>query len=114
MNDLIRNKDDALVCALEFESDRDQFESNCHNLERDIKQTEKDIASLEEDLDDTLTEAKNAIDRVSEQQKTAGDAELQASALTRRIQLVDEELNRVTTRLLETQKKTSNCEFDNG
>merc|ERR1712226_1220577 len=71
---------------------------------------EKAISNLEGNLDDQMTGAIQAHEKLEVAQKTAADAELEVSALVRRIQLLDEETKRVNERLNEVLEKLPQVE----
>merc|ERR1712226_1524752 len=71
---------------------------------------EKAISNLEGNLDDQMTGAIQAHEKLEVAQKTAADAELEVSALVRRIQLLDEETARVNERLNEILEKLPTVE----
>merc|ERR1712226_1306734 len=75
-----------------------------------ISNHERDIAKLEMELDDVITATASANEKLEVASKTASDAELEVSALVRRVQLLEEETKRVTERLAEVVDKLGSVE----
>merc|ERR1712088_7781 len=86
--DSVKNKMESLV------KDKEEATKLAETLNN-----ERDIAKLEMELDDVITATASANEKLEVASKTASDAELEVSALVRRVQLLEEETKRVTERL---------------
>lgn len=113
MSELVNAKAEAMDRAMELEDAKEEFEEECSSYhETNIRHEERVISKLEDELDETCTTAAQALDKLISAQKVASDAELEASALARKLQLVEEELERVSSRYEEVNKKLQGCRLN--
>lgn len=105
MESLVKDKEEATKHAESLEDDKKQLDVKCNGFDKSIHDNEKEIARLEMELDDVITATTSAHEKLEIASKTASDAELEVSALVRRLQLLEEETTRVTERLTEVVDK---------
>jgi len=110
MEELVKQKDDATKLAEELEGGIKENKDKATDFDKKINEFERQISTLEADLDDHMTKTISAHEHLESAQKTAADAELQASALVRQIQLLEEAGNRVNERLTEVMDKLPEIE----
>jgi len=110
MEELVKQKEDATKLAEELEGESANFKSAGSSTSQTIDKTEKGINELEMALDDTLTATISATEKLEETDKVATDSELQVNALTRKLQLIEEETKRVNDRLAEVLEKLGDVE----
>lgn len=110
MEELVKQKDDATKLAEELEGASTGFKNTCTATSSTIDKTEKGINELEMNLDDTMTATIAATEKLEETDKVATDSELQVNALTRKLQLIEEETKRVNDRLAEVLDKLGEVE----
>jgi len=79
-------------------------------LDKDIRTVEKAINKTEESLDDTMTAQVTALENLEEATTTASHAELEVSALARKIKLLEDEQSKVDERYKQTISKLSEFE----
>jgi len=101
MESLVKEKDESTAIAEGLENDAQGLKEKQTGYEKKITEDERNISNLEGDLDDTVTKTIAAHEKLEVAAKTASDAELEVSALVRRIQLLEEETKRVNERLSE-------------
>lgn len=97
----MKEKDDCTITAEKLESDAQGLKDKQAGYEKKITDDERNISNLEGNLDDAVTKTIAAHEKLEVAAKTASDAELEVSALVRRIQLLEEETTRVNDRLNE-------------
>lgn len=112
MSELCNAKAEAMDRAMNLEEAKDEFEEECLSYDTNIRHEERMLSKLEDELDETCTTAAQALDKLISAQKVASDAELEASALARKLQLVEEELERVNARYEEVHKKLQGCQMN--
>jgi len=105
MESLVKEKDESTNIAQGLEDDVSKLKENEGVHEKRITELEREISHAEGDLDDTMTATITAHEKLEVAAKTASDAELEVSALVRRIQLLDDETKRVNDRLNEILEK---------
>jgi len=110
MEELVKQKEDATKLAEELEGNAAGFKDSGSATSSTIDKTEKGINELEMALDDTLTATISATEKLEETDKVATDSELQVNALTRKLQLIEEETKRVNDRLAEVLEKLGDVE----
>lgn len=110
MEALVKEKDDQSSIADKLEADKSQLTEKCSGFEKNITENERFINTLEGQLDDCITGTDACHEKLDEATKIASDAELEVSALVRRIQLLEEETTRVNDRLTEIMEKLPNVE----
>merc|ERR1719229_283906 len=110
MESLVQEKDNSTKVAEELEQSVVDLKAKAAECDKKIGDDEKAISNLEGNLDDQMTGAIQAHEKLEVAQKTAADAELEVSALVRRIQLLDEETKRVNERLNEVLDKLKTVE----
>lgn len=101
MESLVKEKDESTAIAEGLEQDAIGLKEKQTTYEKKITEDERNISNLEGELDDTVTSTIAAHEKLEVAAKTASDAELEVSALVRRIQLLEEETKRVNERLSE-------------
>jgi chromosome segregation ATPase len=79
-------------------------------FDKDIRAVEKAINKTEESLDDTMTAQVTALENLEEASTTASHAELEVSALERKIKLLEDEQSKVDERYKQTISKLSEFE----
>jgi len=79
-------------------------------FDKDIRTVEKAINKTEENLDDTMTAQVTALENLEEATTTASHAELEVSALERKIKLLEDEQSKVDERYKQTISKLSEFE----
>jgi len=79
-------------------------------FDKDIRTVEKAINKTEESLDDTMTAQVTALENLEEATTTASHAELEVSALERKIKLLEDEQSKVDERYKQTISKLSEFE----
>jgi len=110
MEELVKQKEDATKLAEELEGASAEFKTQGTATSSTIDKTEKGINELEMNLDDTMTATIAATEKLEETDKVATDSELQVNALTRKLQLIEEETKRVNDRLVEVLDKLGEVE----
>merc|ERR1711990_181735 len=110
MESLVQEKDNSTKVAEELEQAVVDLKAKATDCDKKIGDDEKAISNLEGNLDDQMTGAIQAHEKLEVAQKTAADAELEVPALVRRIQLLDEETARVNERLNEILEKLPTVE----
>jgi len=110
MEELVKQKEDATTLAETLEAEADSFKDQSRTGEGKIDKTEKQINDLEMQLDDTITKTIKDTEELETADKTATTAELEVSALVRKLQLVEEETQRVNDRLAEVLDKLKSVE----
>jgi len=80
------------------------------SFDKDIRAVEKAINKTEENLDDTMTAQVTALENLEEATNTASHAELEVSALERKIKLLEDEQAKVDERYKQTIAKLSEFE----
>jgi len=110
MDALVKDKVELLKEAKNYESEHKEFDNKCTTLETSIRKVEKDIANAEDSLDKTLTDYIDAQDKLLAAEITASDSELDANALTRKIQLIEQDMVKVEDRYKETVSKLAEYE----
>jgi len=98
MESLVKEKEESTLQAENLEQDTLNLKEKESAHEKKITEDERVISNREADLDDAITATIKAQDKLGVAAKTASDAELEVSALVRRIQLLDDETNRVNER----------------
>ena len=89
----------------------ESYQNTCEKFEKQIIEINKEINSVEEDLDHSLTEYKEHQEKLEVAQKESREAELQASALRRRLALAEEEKLGCEERTLQAQQKLVSIKF---
>jgi hypothetical protein len=79
-------------------------------FDKDIRVVEKAIAKTEENLDDTMTAQVTALEKLEEATTNASHAELEVSALERKIHLLEDEQSKVDERYKQTIAKLTEYE----
>lgn len=110
MEELVKQKDEATKLAESLEGAIKESSDKCSENDKKISDNERQISNLEGSLDDHMTQTVSAHEKLEEADKIAADAELQVSALVRRIQLLEEESKRVNERLTECMDKLPQIE----
>jgi len=105
MESLVKEKDDATKLAEGLEADATKLKDQENEHGKKITEAERFISNLEAELDDATTATASAHEKLEVAAKTASDAELEVSALVRRIQLLEDETKRVNERLNEVLDK---------
>jgi len=82
-----------------------EAETRCSNTESGIAKSTREISKFEEQLDMVTTSTATAMDHLEKATTIADDAELEVSALVRRVQLLEEETQRVNEKLDEVVSK---------
>ena len=100
-----RETRDAADTKQRFLDQAESFQSKCEKFEKQIIDINKEINSVEDDLDHSLTEYKEHQEKLEVAQKESREAELQASALRRRLALAEEEKVGCEERTLQAQQK---------
>jgi len=80
------------------------------SFSKDIRASEKAINKFEENLDDTMTAQVTALEKLEEATTTASHAELEVSALERKIKLLEDEQSKVDERYKQTIAKLAEYE----
>jgi len=88
-----------------LEADATKLKDQENEHGKKITEAERFISNLEAELDDATTATASAHEKLEVAAKTASDAELEVSALVRRIQLLEDETKRVNERLNEVLDK---------
>merc|ERR1712142_843265 len=101
MESLVKEKEESTTIAQNLESDVQKLKDAEGSHQKRITELEREIGHCEGALDDNMTATATAHEKLEVAAKTASDAELEVSALVRRIQLLDEETTRVNDRLNE-------------
>lgn len=114
MESLVKEKETNLNCAIELEKECVDYRDRVHEVDKLIGKCERDISKSEDQLDTALTKTRNALEELETQSKIASDAELEVSALVRKIALLEDESKRVNERLAEVLDKLTQveCEFE--
>jgi len=112
MEALVKEKEASTKAAEDFESDKAQLDAKAADYDKQINEINRKIAHLEDELDTTITATAVANENLEVAAKTANDAELEVSALVRRVQLLEEENNKVNERLEEVVTKLTTVEKD--
>jgi chromosome segregation ATPase len=110
MESLVKEKEESTAIAEGLENDVVQLNETSTNAEKKSTENERMISNLEGELDMTITETATAHEKLELASKTASDAELEVSALVRKIQLLEEETNRINERLNEVLDKLPTVE----
>jgi len=110
MEDLVNRKEEALAIAIGFENAMSSLADKKSKLDADITKAERQINVFEEQLDSTVTKTLNDCERLEIADRTATDAELEVSALVRRVQLLEEETVRVNERLVDVLQRLTTVE----
>jgi len=105
MESLVKEKEDSTQKAEALEADINDLKQKAQDHERKSTENERMISNLESELDTCLTATADAHEKLEDATKVASDAELEVSALLRRLQLLDDETARVTERLDEVLEK---------
>jgi len=110
MESLVKEKEDSTEKAEALEADINSLKQKAVDHEKKSTENERLISNLEGELDTCLTATADAHEKLEEATKVASDAELEVSALLRRLQLLDDETARVTERLDEVLEKLPSVE----
>lgn len=110
MDDLVTQKKTLVEAANKFEADINTFKSKGDETDKAIRAVEKQISKAEESLDDTMTANVTASERLEEAEQTASHAELEVSALVRKLKLLEDESKKVDDRYKETVSKLAEYE----
>jgi chromosome segregation ATPase len=110
MDDLVTQKKTLVETANKFEADITAFKSKGDETDKAIRAVEKQISKAEESLDDTMTANVTASERLEEAEQTASHAELEVSALVRKLKLLEDESKKVDDRYKETVSKLAEYE----
>jgi len=105
MESLVKEKEESTQKAEALEADINDLKQKAQDYERKSTENERMISNLESELDTCLTATADAHEKLEDATKVASDAELEVSALLRRLQLLDDETARVTERLDEVLEK---------
>merc|ERR1712024_143014 len=105
MESLVKEKEESTQKAEALEADINDLKQKAQDHERKSTENERMISNLESELDTCLTATADAHEKLEDATKVASDAELEVSALLRRLQLLDDETARVTERLDEVLEK---------
>jgi len=105
MESLVKEKDENTAKAETLEADVNSLKQKAVDHEKTTTENERLISNLEGELDTCLTATADAHEKLEDATKVASDAELEVSALLRRLQLLDDETARVTERLDEVLEK---------
>jgi len=105
MESLVKEKEESTTLAQDLESDVQKLKDAEGSHQKRITELEREIGHCEGALDDNMTATATAHEKLEVAAKTATDAELEVSALVRRIQLLDDETKRVNDRLKEILDK---------
>merc|ERR1712110_159371 len=113
MGEAVKHKMDALVTekkkliesANKCEEEMKIYKGKGDETDKGIRSVEKLISKAEESLDDTMTANVTAAERLEEAETTASHAELEVSALSRKIRLLEDEQSKVDERYKETVSK---------
>lgn len=105
MEALVSEKEKSTAIAETLEADVKTAKDNSIDFEKRSTEQERLISNLEGELDHCLTATADGHEKLEVATKVAGDAELEVSALLRRLQLLDDETARVTERLDEVLNK---------
>jgi len=114
----VKHKMDALVTekkrlvdeANKYEAEMADHKAKGDEVDKSIRGTEKLISKAEEALDDTMTANVTAAEKLEEATQTASHAELEVSALVRKIKLLEDEQTKVDERYKETIQKLTEYE----
>jgi len=101
----VKEKDENTQKAETLEADVNSLKQKAVDHEKKSTENERLISNLEGELDTCLTATADAHEKLEDATKVASDAELEVSALLRRLQLLDDETARVTERLDEVLEK---------
>jgi len=110
MEALVKEKEASTKSAEDFEQDKADFDAKSSEYEKQLNDLNRKIAHLEEELDNTITATATANENLEVAAKTANDAELEVSALVRRLQLLVDENTKVNERLEEILTKLTTVE----
>jgi len=110
MDAMVKEKVELLKVAANYEVEIKDLEAKCQTSEKGIRTLEKAINNTEDELDTCLTNYISAQEKLENAQAVATTSELDASALTRKIKLIEEESKRVEDRYKETIAKVSEYE----
>lgn len=110
MEELVKQREENTKLAESLEQGIEENSQKCTENDKKISENERQISTLEASLDDQMTWTVSAHEKLEEADKTAADAELAVSALVRRVQLLEEESNRVNERLAECMDKLPQIE----
>jgi len=110
MDDLVTQKKTLVETANKYEADINVFKAKGDETDKGIRAVEKQISKAEECLDDTMTANVTASERLEEAEQTASHAELEVSALVRKLKLLEDESKKVDVRYKETVSKVAEYE----
>ena len=102
---LTRETRDAADVKQRLLDEASSFQNTAEKYEKLIIEINKEINSVEDELDRDLTEYKDIQEKLEIAQKESREAELQVSALRRRLALAEEEKHRCEEKTLLTQQK---------
>jgi len=110
MDDLVTQKKTLVETANKYEADINVYKAKGDETDKGIRAVEKQISKAEECLDDTMTANVTASERLEEAEQTASHAELEVSALVRKLKLLEDESKKVDDRYKETVSKLAEYE----
>jgi len=110
MDDLVTQKKTLVETAAKYEADINVYKAKGDETDKGIRAVEKLISKAEESLDDTMTANVTASERLEEAEQTASHAELEVSALVRKLKLLEDESKKVDDRYKETVSKLAEYE----
>jgi len=110
MDALVTEKKKLIELATSCDEDMKVFQAKGDETDKGIRNVEKQISKAEESLDDTMTANVTASEKLEEAETTASHAELEVSALSRKIQLLADEQSKVDERYKETVSKLAEYE----
>jgi chromosome segregation ATPase len=110
MDALVTEKKKLIESANKCEEEMKIYKGKGDETDKGIRSVEKLISKAEESLDDTMTANVTAAERLEEAETTASHAELEVSALSRKIRLLEDEQSKVDERYKETVSKLADYE----
>jgi len=110
MDSLVLEKKRLIEEALAYENEVSKYKEEADQFDKKVRNLEKDISKTEEALDDAMTASVAASEKLEEATTTASHAELEVSALVRKIKLLEDESVKVDERYRETISKLTDYE----
>jgi len=105
MEELVAEKATSVEIFETLTAGQEAAETRCSKTETGIAKSTREISKFEEQLDDVTTSTATAMEHLEKATTIADDAELEVSALVRRLQLLEEETQRVNEKLDEVVSK---------
>lgn len=110
MEDLLAEKKRSTEVAVGLESKRFNVQELITEMNELEQKAQREVGKLDLELDDIVTKQMLTTEKLEEANKIATLSELEVSALVRKVQLLDEETERVTSRLNEVVAKLTHTE----